>query len=699
MKRIILLLGISMTLVILPATHSWASSGVNSQFDAVVARFLGNYQEAVSPGDKAYLFVSSRTNDLAIGPIVMIMDLADIAGTTKDYQEGFITFYAVLGSQFAQWIPSVSTGIFTRHVGDDPNGDPPLSGGNGLAVKAVVTGEVKGDHVKPSAFSNATTCTTLSLNAWTVEFEVEADFFWRWFADHYNSPNEPTGVADMLFNIFGPLSEFDAMVARLATDPSLYRADDTNPETFMPLGVAFGEGNYPDKLQHLMSYIHDLGLHRTKVSFYWSELEPEPGKFDFERLDLYLDQLDASDQALVNLFTNGWCTHQDEEASRKGATLRECPNDSTPCEKSCEEYYLEFVKRVAQRVKERAHGGVKYFQRDTEPASGLHFPASKPEEYVELQKLFYSAVKAVLPSVTVIGVNHNGNFKAHDTGPPSSQEFFDYVLEHMRDYYDALDVRLYSDYQTIPHRVEWFRERMRRFGYEKPVLSTEHGGPDPRSLHDGEVYLFEELSRQLEDICPSESLEEFFQCANTWMHQHPDQLNPKLRAYLNLGTEEENDFREVIHCHDITQRNIVMLAEGIEATWWWNLRSPGKDPIFGQMRLRDDLLNELPGYACYKRLVQHMRGVVSVKRVDLDDENINLFQVDKQSEPPSFVAWYRNTALDPFDAAKAEPVSVKLPIPYQQVTVTDVFGHTETYTVKNGVLDIVLGDKPVFIER
>jgi len=98
-------------------------------------------------------------------------------------------------------------------------------------------------------------------------------------------------------------------------------------------------------------------------------------------------------------------------------------------------------------------------------------------------------------------------------------------------------------------------------------------------------------------------------------------------------------------------------------------------------------------------LAQDLKGGVNVRKVNLDDESIHLFEIEKESESSSFVAWYRSSALDPFDAAKAEPVSVKLPIPYQEVTATNVFGNTETYHVKNGVLQVLLGNKPIFIER
>ncbi|MCD6291718.1 MAG: hypothetical protein J7M34_14580 [Anaerolineae bacterium] len=465
----------------------------------------------------------------------------------------------------------------------------------------------------------------------------------------------------------------------------------------MPLGVAFGEGSDPDRLDHFMDYIHDLGLHRTKVSFYWADLEPEPDQFDFQRLDLYLDQLGPDDQALVNLFTNGWCTYDEEVGSRKGAPLRKCPRGETSCKKSCDDYYTEFVTKVAERVRDRAHGGVRYFQRDTEPASGRHFPAKNPGEYCRIQHLFYQAVKSVLPDVLVVGVSHNGNFSQHGMGDPNSVEFFDYVLEHGKDDFDLLDVRLYEDIYAIPHRVKWFRDRMKRYGYEKPIVSTEHGGPDPRTMHDGDAYLFAELVRRIRRDCPQD-METFPRCANRWVYEHQDAVPAKLRPFFRLGTTEENDFNEVIHCHDITQRNLVMLASGVQATWWWNLQSPGKDPIFGHMRLRTPDMEELPGYACYKRLVQHMDGVTSVSQIDLGDPSIYFFEVKKSDGSSTFVAWHREGSLDPYDSAKADPVDVSLPVPFTEARVTDVFGEERVVPVSEGRMDIALSDKPIFIE-
>ena len=446
-----------------------------------------------------------------------------------------------------------------------------------------------------------------------------------------------------------------------------------------------------------MTYIHDLGISRTKVSFYWSHLEPKPGQYDFRELDSYLDQLGPDDQALLNLFTDGWCTTGDEVNSFKGAPLRECPEGQTNCTTHCDEYYREFVTKVAQEVRDHAHGGIRYMQRDTEPASGRHFPADEPEAYVQLQHIFYQAVKSVLPDVPVIGVNNNGNFSAHDMGDPQSVDFFDYVLQHSKDDFDLLDIRLYGDIYAISHRVEWFRSRMQRYGYQKPVVSTEYGGVDPRTLHDGSKYLFMDQLHQIEANCQNQGGSANPRCIRKWAREHPDQIHPKLRPFLGVASDDEQAHYEQLHCYDIAQRSVTALGEGVQALWWWNLQSPGTDLIFGQMRLRTPDMQELPGYACFQRFAGLMGDVTSVKRIDVGNPDIYFFEVKKSDGSSMFVAWHRSDRLDLYDAAAADPVNVSLPVPFSKAKVTGALGGEKSVDVSGGKLKIALSSEPIFI--
>ena len=487
----------------------------------------------------------------------------------------------------------------------------------------------------------------------------------------------------------------------LSTTPSSAPLATPGPSTPVPqntpLGLAFGEGS--DNLNHFMDYIHDLGLHRTKVSFYWLDLEPEPDQFDLHKLDAYLDQLGPEDQALLNLFTNGWCTYDEEVGSRKGAPLRQCPKGEENCTKSCDEYYREFVIKVAEEVRDRSHGGIRYMQRDTEPASGRHFPADEPEAYVHLQHIFYEAVKSVLPDMWVIGVNHNGNFQAHGMGEPLSADFFDYVLQHSQDDFDLLDIRLYEDIYAIPHRVAWFRSRMAQYGYQKPIVSTEYGGVDPRTFHDGDEYLFRAQLRKIEPYCQDVPPLERPRCVRRWAKAHPDQIHPKLRPFYGVASEEEQATYERLHCYDMVQRSVMALSQDVQALWWWNLQSPGTDLIFGQMRLRTPEMEELPGYGCFRRFVQMMGDVTAVQRIDLDDAETYFFQVRKADGSTMFVAWHRPGNLDPYDAAAAAAATVSLPVPFASAKVTNALGEEQSMDVSGEELTIDLSAVPIFIEE
>ncbi len=494
-------------------------------------------------------------------------------------------------------------------------------------------------------------------------------------------------------------------VAPPNSTPAPGTSSSTQIMTDSPLGVAFGplqelQGrNVQSSLDGFMTYIHGLGIPRTKVSFYWSKLEPQPGQYDFHELDTYLDQLGPDDRALLNLFTDGWCTTSEEVNSRKGAPLRECPEGQTNCTKHCDEYYREFVTKVAEEVRDHAHGGIRYMQRDTEPASGRHFPADEPEAYVELQHIYYQAVKSVLPDMLVIGVNHNGNFSAHDMGEPLSADFFEYVLQHGKDDFDLLDIRLYGDMYAIQHRVEWFREHMKKYGYEKPIVSTEYGGVDPRTLHNGSTYVFQEQLKKIAADCRNQGGEPQPGCARKWAREHSEQVDPKLRPFFGIASDDEQAHYEQLHCYDIAQRSVMALSDGVQALWWWNLQSPGTDLIFGQMRLRTPDMQELPGYSCFQRFARLMGETASVKRIDVGNPEVYFFEVKKSDGSSMFVAWHREGKLDAYDAAAADPVNVSLPVPFSKAKVTDAMGDEKSMAVSGGKLKIALSNDPIFIEE
>jgi len=100
---------------------------------------------------------------------------------------------------------------------------------------------------------------------------------------------------------------------------------------------------------------------------------------------------------LINIFTDGWCTNTEVEGSNKGATFRDCTYGAAHCERSCREHYRDFIRTLAEHVELNANGGIKYWQRDTEPASLRHYPVDQAEEYVEAQRIFYESRAGLIP--------------------------------------------------------------------------------------------------------------------------------------------------------------------------------------------------------------------------------------------------------------------------------------------------------------
>jgi hypothetical protein len=442
-----------------------------------------------------------------------------------------------------------------------------------------------------------------------------------------------------------------------------------NEPILSPFGVAFGEGS--SNLDNFMEYIHDLGVSRTKVSFFWHKLEPKDDSYNWKELDEYLDQLQPGDKALLNVFTTGWATNRE---SPKGATFKN---------EECKEKYREFIVDLV----EHTQGKITYWQRDTEPASPKHYPADRFEEYVEAQKIFYEAVKSVQPDAIVIGVNANGNFK---NGEHVSADFFDYVIHYGKDYFDLLDVRLYQDKYDIPMRVEWFRNKMKQYGYEKPIVCTEFGGPDPREFPEQ----YQSLSKVLRQIYASGNIDEAFTKLDSMREE--GLVPPEIDMFLVNTSPELEEKRNGIHCRDIVQRHLIMLGTGVQEMWYWNLQSSGVHPIFSKTRLMDpEGWDKLPPYYCYQRMVQQIGNVKVVKRVSTENENIYLFNLTMQDESTKYVIWERR---DMFHGEDQPATPFELGTDWQKARVTDVFGNEEVKITDNGVLLLHITDTPLYIE-
>jgi hypothetical protein len=73
-------------------------------------------------------------------------------------------------------------------------------------------------------------------------------------------------------------------------------------------GISYGLFGKPDTF---VPRLRELGAELVRVYFYWSQVEPEPGRYAFDAVDAFLDQLDGSEEVWVTVCSSSrWATQQ-----------------------------------------------------------------------------------------------------------------------------------------------------------------------------------------------------------------------------------------------------------------------------------------------------------------------------------------------------------------------------------------------------
>ncbi len=242
------------------------------------------------------------------------------------------------------------------------------------------------------------------------------------------------------------------------------------------------------------SLLQELGVGWMRIPVRWDQIEPHPGVYRWKQVEEALAQHERSDPDLRIMVTvravSPWAGGKSSRGPQPKATLP--PRDLNA--------YYQFMFGLASR----GRAIVNCWQIENEEDSPSWW-AGTAEQYLELLRTAHRAIRAADPNVkialggftseltTVAALAARGVDKTEiarqlgSRGPVSPKteayfraevDFMDAVLAGAGDSVDVVDIHLYNDYRTIPARVEWLRERMRVHGYEKPIWSTEVGGPD-----------------------------------------------------------------------------------------------------------------------------------------------------------------------------------------------------------------------------
>ena len=156
-------------------------------------------------------------------------------------------------------------------------------------------------------------------------------------------------------------------VAAGADDPKTQQpARPTRTEGRSPLGIAWGFIYGGDSKPYVfMPQLRALGASHTKLYLFWNQLEPEKGKYDWDTLDKFLDQLQSPDEALISIFsTSKWATRE--------SALILPPSPA----KNADDYY-----RMIHTVVSHCKGRIRYWQNDSEPNNPV-FWAGTPGEFI-----------------------------------------------------------------------------------------------------------------------------------------------------------------------------------------------------------------------------------------------------------------------------------------------------------------------------
>jgi hypothetical protein len=457
--------------------------------------------------------------------------------------------------------------------------------------------------------------------------------------------------------------------------------------------ISYGLFGKPDQF---VPQLRELGGTLVRVYFYWSQVEPEPGRYTFEAVDAFLDQLDGSEEVWVTVCSSSrWAT-------------RQATDFLPPSPAKDPGAYRRFVDRLVRHC----DGRVRYWQCDNEPSNvGLTW-AGTAAEYVAQLQVLHRAVRDADPGAAVV---LGGAPYALPASPPGSPErqFFDVLLRDGRDFFDLFDLHLYGDASRIPADIETTREMMRAFGYEKPLVVGEYNAPWPNLYPEATAAMEQVMAAafagaaagQGGDPAPQRTPEE---AAMASLYEQMASLPPQLQMFMRGCPRELEDRRHRINRRELVMRNLLALSSGVRRTVCWNLAPdiPGyenplsiMDLLFGKLVLMDyegtELRHRYPSAETFALLADQLAGVDSVTRLEVPERpSVFLFEVHRGGRGPLLVVWNQR---DSFHGEDEPPIAFAWPWPAAQAKAVDALGQAQPAAANDGRVHLQVSVTPLFV--
>ena len=206
-----------------------------------------------------------------------------------------------------------------------------------------------------------------------------------------------------------------------------------------------------------MNYLESMGTRWILRTFFWADIEPYPGEFDFLSLDAYVDTAEAAGLKVLGVLAyDNWWIHDDKN------THHYIPAEKIP-------YFLDYVRKTAEHFRGRVDAWAIW----NEP--NFHFWNGTDAEFIELSRQTAEAIREVDSEVILIG----GGFIRNLTSFGVPEKFIRGLFESGA--MDNVDVVAFHPYEFNPRRssriYNMFREIVADYGFDDKIWVTEVGYP------------------------------------------------------------------------------------------------------------------------------------------------------------------------------------------------------------------------------
>lgn len=298
----------------------------------------------------------------------------------------------------------------------------------------------------------------------TIDYSSNSSWWHKHNGHLIPSQSESKAIASLDFTAVANKkdNDFDGDGVINQYDPSPYDWRETGYNPFATLEFLSWRHTWNNfkydtsKLKKIIALLKEAGVTMVRFDFYWNDIEPEKGKFDFKKYDEIVEAVSRANIRILGII--------DYSADWSASSWNNPPRNL--------EQFAEFSKIIVNRYKNR----VKYWEIWNEPDSPTYWvPQDGMKIYAQLLKLSYAAIKNEDPSSKVLlgGLTKDGIYALKYLYKHGVKDCFDIMNYHP--FINPLDKDYLKQIKFLYFNI---RKIMSANGDDvKPVWFTEAGCP------------------------------------------------------------------------------------------------------------------------------------------------------------------------------------------------------------------------------